>query len=59
MRTPRLNEPGASSLYGELAAEPPFDSQTPTGPGTLETAQIETIDNDRATALLLWPDTQG
>jgi hypothetical protein len=58
MRT-QLDEPGGSSLYGELAVEPLFESLTPTGPGTMETHAIETIDNDVAMALPVWPASQG
>lgn len=45
------------TLYQQLAERPrprprPQQSNQPTPPGTIHTATIETVDNDRATALL-------
>jgi hypothetical protein len=52
MEPTRCGQPG-SSLYDELADTPAFTPQEPRPwPGTLDTAAIETIDNDRALTLL-------
>lgn len=44
--------PRASSLYSLNAVTRPESSDPRPYPGTIETAQIETIDNDRAALLL-------
>jgi hypothetical protein len=52
MDATQSGRPG-SSLYDELADTPAFVSRGPRPwPGTMDTASIETIDNDQAMTLL-------